>query len=127
MKKSSVNGLNFGHTTAKGVPFLMQITADFHTHTIYSHGKGRAEDNIRVAIQRGLKTVGITDHGPGHYFIGIRGVSGFRKLHAEIQKLRGKYPEIEILFGVEANIVDLDGTIDVPSEILPELDRKSVV
>lgn len=100
----------------------MQVTADFHSHTTYSHGKGTVEDNIRAAIQRGLKTVGITDHGPGHFFIGIGGVSGFRKLQKEIQELRVKYPEIEILFGVEANIVDVDGTIDVPPEILQVLD-----
>ena len=100
----------------------MKVYADFHTHTTYSHGKGSIEDNVKAAIKRGLHTIGITDHGPGHFFIGIRGIGGFRRIKQEILRLRGKYPQIEILFGVEANIVDVDGTIDVPAEILPELD-----
>ncbi len=100
----------------------MRIAADFHTHTTYSHGRGSIEDNVRAALERGLATVGITDHGPGHFFIGIKGVPAFRRMQREIEKMRYKYPDIEILFGVEANIVDVDGTIDVPPVILRELD-----
>jgi putative hydrolase len=100
----------------------MKAITDFHTHTVYSHGKGTIEDNVLVARERGLKTVGITDHGPGHFFIGIGGVQAFFRAKKEIVALRRKYPDIEILFGVEANIVDMDGTIDVPASILRELD-----
>lgn len=100
----------------------MQVIADFHTHTTYSHGKGSIEGNIQAAVVAGLQTVAITDHGPGHFFIGIRGISAFHRMQREIETLRRKYPEIEILFGVEANIVDTDGTIDVPATILRELD-----
>lgn len=105
-----------------GGAFFMRAFADYHTHTVYSHGKGRIEDNVRAAIQRGLKSIGITDHGPGHFFIGVKGEKAFRRMQAEIRQLQEKYPQIEILFGVEANIVDVDGTIDVPAAILPELD-----
>jgi putative hydrolase len=100
----------------------MRVIADYHTHTVYSHGRGSIEDNVRAALDKGLKIIGITDHGPGHFFIGIRGVPAFRRMQKEIQKMRYKYPEIEILFGVEANIVDTDGTIDVPLPIMRELD-----
>ncbi|NLM53268.1 MAG: PHP domain-containing protein [Firmicutes bacterium] len=100
----------------------MRVFADYHTHTTYSHGKGRIEENVQAAIRRGLKSIGITDHGPGHFFIGVKGEEAFRSMQAEIRRLRAKYPQIEILFGVEANIVDVDGTIDVPEAILPELD-----
>ena len=34
----------------------MQILADYHTHTIYSHGKGTIEENVKVAISKGIKT-----------------------------------------------------------------------
>lgn len=100
----------------------MCVIADYHTHTVYSHGKGTIEDNVLAALSKGLRTVGITDHGPGHFFIGLRGIAAFRRMQAEIERLQKKYPQIEILFGVEANIVDIDGTIDVPSVILRELD-----
>ena len=44
----------------------MKILADYHTHTIYSHGKGTIEDNVKVAILKGIETIGISDHGYGH-------------------------------------------------------------
>lgn len=100
----------------------MRITADLHTHTVYSHGKGTIEDNVRAALARGLAAVAITDHGPGHFFIGIKGPPAFWRMKKEIVRLRYKYPDIDILFGVEANIVDVDGAIDVPASVLRELD-----
>ena len=44
----------------------MQILADYHTHTKYSHGKGTIEENVLEAISKGIKTIGISDHGYKH-------------------------------------------------------------
>ncbi len=96
--------------------------ADYHTHTRYSHGRGTPEENVQAASRRGLKRVAITDHGPGHYFIGIRGRSGFQKARNEIDSLKAKYPHMDILLGVEANVISRDGEIDVPPDIIPKLD-----
>ena len=46
--------------------------SDYHTHTVYSHGKGRIEDNVRAAIQRGLKVSGLQTTVPA-IFIGVKG------------------------------------------------------
>lgn len=100
----------------------MEITADLHTHTVFSHGRGTIGDNVLAAYSRGLRTVGIADHGPGHLFIGANGAEAFRRMRREIVKTRRLFPGMEILLGVEANIVDLDGSIDVSPDILPELD-----
>ncbi|MCW3488616.1 PHP domain-containing protein [Dethiobacter alkaliphilus] len=99
----------------------MKVIADYHTHTRYSHGKGSIEDNVEAAVKRGLSTLAIADHGPGHFFIGIGGVQAFFRMQKEVASLRRKYPKLEILLGVEANIVDTDGTIDVPTVMLREL------
>ncbi|WDC83585.1 PHP domain-containing protein [Caloramator sp. mosi_1] len=48
---------------------MIKIIGDYHTHTIYSHGKGTIEDNVKAAINKGLKEIVISDHGPGHMFL----------------------------------------------------------
>ena len=50
----------------------MQILADYHTHTKYSHGKGTIEENVLEAISKGIKTIGISDHGYKHLAYGIK-------------------------------------------------------
>jgi len=100
----------------------MEITADLHTHTVYSHGRGSIEDNVKAAYSRGLRAVGIADHGPGHLFIGVNGAVAFRQMRREVLRLRRQFPGMEILLGVEANIVDLDGSIDVQPSVLSGLD-----
>ena len=48
------------------------LTKDLHTHTLYSHGKGTPEENVLAAVSMGLKTVAVSEHGPGHMFFGVR-------------------------------------------------------
>ena len=44
----------------------MILTADYHTHTPYSHGKNTVEENVARAKEIGLKQIAITDHGFSH-------------------------------------------------------------
>lgn len=99
----------------------MKIFADYHTHTIFSHGHGTIEDNVKVAIKRGLKEIAITDHGPGHLFFGLK-KNDYKKMRDEIDRLNEKYPQIKILMGVESNLISLDGDIDVDDGLLKYLD-----
>ena len=77
----------------------MQILADYHTHTIYSHGKGTIEENVKVAISKGIKTIGISDHGYKHMTYGVK-VRDIAKMREEIDKLNEKYSEINILISM---------------------------
>lgn len=89
---------------------------DLHTHTTFSHGKGSMEENVEVAIARGLTKIGIADHGPGHRGYGVKR-SDIPKMRAEVDRLRAVYGEkIEILLGVEANVMGYDGEIDIREE-----------
>ncbi len=91
-----------------------RINRDFHTHTIYSDGHNTIEDNVLEAIKMGLKTIAITDHGWAHNYYGIK-LADLKKMREEIDRLNEKYEDIQILLGIEANILSSDGTIEVDS------------
>jgi len=99
----------------------MQILADYHTHTKYSHGKGTIEDNVLKAISKGIKTIGISDHGYKHLAYGIK-LNDIYKMREEIDKLNDKYSNIEILLGMECNILDDHGNIDIHDKIIENCD-----
>ncbi|WP_270647276.1 PHP domain-containing protein [Paeniclostridium hominis] len=99
----------------------MEIIADYHTHTVYSHGKGTIEDNVKVAIQKNIKKIGISDHGYKHIAYGVK-YDSIAKMREEIDILNEKYKDIEILLGMECNILDDKGNIDVDEKILSMLD-----
>lgn len=92
--------------------------SDIHTHSIASgHGTTcTISDMAKAASRKGLKLLGITDHGPGTLAAGTS--SYFRSLTYAPKKRFG----IELLFGVELNILDIDGHLDLNDELLGELD-----
>ena len=98
---------------------IYTVDKDLHTHTVYSrnHAFGTIEENVLSAREKGIKTLGITDHGPGHILYGIKR-EDVPKMKEEIQRLNEKYRDIRILLGVEANIINKNGMLDVrPAEI----------
>jgi putative hydrolase len=97
------------------------LISDLHTHTIYSHGKGTIEDNVREARERGLQKIGISDHGPSHLGFGISR-KDIPTMRAEITALQKKYTDIEILLGIEANIINRSGVLDLSAEDLMAFD-----
>ena len=102
----------------------MKLKADYHIHSTYSkhnHGKSSIEEIVERAYEIGLEEIAITDHGPAHYLFGIK-----RSLIGEakniVVEMRKKYPNLKILYGVEANLLDYNGTTDIESEILKHCD-----
>lgn len=110
---------------------MFKILGDYHTHTIFSsgfrkkgtHAIGTIEDNAKAALEKGLNTLGITEHGPGHYLYGVRR-ENIPKMKDEVKRLNEKYqPQgLTILLGVEANVVGLDGKLDVDDKFLKYID-----
>lgn len=101
----------------------MELYGDYHTHSIYSHGKGDIEDNVKVAIKKGLKEIAICDHGPGHYLYGVK-KKNIPLMKEEILRLNDKYSKdgIKILLGVEANLIGFEGMIDMDDELIKHTD-----
>ena len=62
------------------------LTADFHTHTLYSDGVGTITQNVEKAVELGLKTIGITDHGFFHVSHGIK--------HKYVAKMRAEIDNV---------------------------------
>ena len=92
-----------------------RISFDIHTHTTYSHGKGSIADNAKKAAELGLERLGISDHGPGSFSYGIdmKKIPQMRKDIEEAEKL---FPGLKIQLGVEANIANLSGRLDISKE-----------
>lgn len=95
----------------------MKVAVDTHTHTLSS---GHAYNTIRemayMASQMELEALAITDHGPemkgGPYIYHFQ----------NMKVLPRKYYGIPILFGVELNIMDEKGTVDLPDWLLKQMD-----
>lgn len=95
----------------------MRLTADYHTHTVYSHGKGKVEDNVSAAVERGLETIGIADHCTANFMYGIksRSISSYIE---EIERVKRIYSDsIEVKAGIELNLTGLDGSVDMPGGV----------
>ncbi|MBE6031770.1 MAG: PHP domain-containing protein [Firmicutes bacterium] len=88
---------------------------DIHSHTNYSHATGTIEENVQAAAAKGLTLIGISEHGPGHLSYGAKRES-FALMRKEVDRLRPLYPQIEIQLGVEANIINAAGDLDVGPE-----------
>ncbi|MBC7222298.1 DNA polymerase/3'-5' exonuclease PolX [Candidatus Bipolaricaulota bacterium] len=100
---------------------LGEILGDLHVHTDWSDGKMSILEVVEVGRAQGLRYVAITDHM--RFAQAIPGLSPeeLRRQIEEIRRLNETLKDFRLLCGVEANIAR-DGTVDVPRDLLPELD-----
>ncbi len=102
----------------------MKLKADYHIHSTYSrhnHGKSTIEEIVEKAVELGLEEIAITDHGPRHYLFGIK-ENKIKEAKNRIIEMRKTYPQIKILMGVEANILDYEGNTDITDEVIKYCD-----
>ena len=90
----------------------MPLLGDYHTHTVFSHGHGSIEDNVKVAVSLGLKELAITDHGFWHAYYGVRRMD-LPNMIDEVKRLRTLYPQIRLYLGLETNLIDSSGRVDI--------------
>lgn len=100
----------------------MQFCGDYHTHSRNSDGRQSVRQIVEAARIRGLSEIAVTDHGPLAAVIGIKSAERYLTMREEIEALKILYPDIKILLGAEANIRNLQGTLDIPDTILHQLD-----
>ncbi|MHB8125402.1 MAG: phosphatase [Desulfitobacteriaceae bacterium] len=94
----------------------MEILVDLHTHTVASgHAYSTITENALAASRKGLKLLGIADHGPS--LPGAPNVCYFGNLSVIPDEISG----VKILPGVEANIISHKGELDIPMPHLAQL------
>lgn len=94
-----------------------RYSADLHNHTIASgHAYSTVMETVLSAKEKGIKLLGITEHAPkmpgtcdAMYFVNFRIVP---------EVIEG----VEVLMGVELNIIDFDGKVDLHLELLKKMD-----
>lgn len=95
----------------------MNIVIDTHSHTIASgHAYNTIEEMAKAASEKGIKILAITEHAPNmpgtchrFYFENLKVVNRMR--HG-----------VELLLGVELNVIDYEGNVDLDKETLSRLD-----
>ncbi len=98
----------------------MNLTGDYHTHTPYSHGKNTVLENTLAAKKLGLKEIAITDHGFNHLLFGLKR-RRLPDLRSEIEEAR-RLTGLNVLMGMESNLISLDGATDMKESDLPAFD-----
>ena len=97
------------------------IRGDLHMHTSSSDGQDTAREMVTECCALGYQFMAITDHS--EHAAASRTVSPealVRQRH-EIERLRREFPQIEILHGIEVDILP-DGTLDCADQVLESLD-----
>jgi DNA polymerase (family 10) len=97
------------------------IRGDLHMHTHWSDGRDSIEDMVARCAALGYEYLAITDHSPRSAASRNLSLESVQQQADEIAALRGRYPQIAILHGVEVDILP-DGRLDFPDRVLGGLD-----
>lgn len=96
---------------------MKKALMDLHTHTMASgHAFSTLKENIDEAIAVGLKVFGTSDHSmamPG---------SSHRMFLENYKVVPERVGDLRVVCGVEANIMDYEGRIDMDEALLKKMD-----
>lgn len=96
----------------------MRVSGDFHLHTTASDGRCSINAHAKKADEMGLEEIAITDHGFASTIFHMT-EKKFEKQEREISALNCK---VCVLHGVEGNLVNTLGDIDIPADIVRRCD-----
>jgi DNA polymerase (family X) len=97
------------------------IRGDLHMHTTYSDGGDTLAAMIQACAALGYEYIAITDHSERAGASRTVSLAALDRQRAEIERLRGRFPQMAILHGVEVDIMP-DGRLDFPDAVLETLD-----
>jgi DNA polymerase (family 10) len=97
------------------------IRGDLHMHTTYSDGRDSLETMVETAAALGYEYIAITDHSERAGASRTVTRATLARQRDEILRLRGRFPDLVILHGIEVDIMP-DGRLDFGDDILAGLD-----
>jgi len=100
---------------------LKDIRGDLHMHTTATDGTATILEMIEAAKERGREYIAITDHSKRVSMANGLDAARLRAHWKEIDKIRKKVTGIEVLCGVECDILE-DARLDLDDEVLAEAD-----
>lgn len=95
----------------------MAYYGDYHTHTFASDGRCSVFEHAKKAKERGLKEFAVTDHSFASFIFHMT-----KKKFARQKRRVSRCEGVRVLQGIEANLLNEQGEIDVPEEILRQCD-----
>lgn len=107
-----------------GLPELVELSdirGDLQMHSTWSDGKVGIEEMALACSEKGYEYFAITDHSQAMAMVQGLTPQRAREQWEEIEEIRERVGGIEILRSVEIDILK-DGELDMPDEILEELD-----
>jgi len=118
------DGSEIAEAERNGLPQLVampHIRGDLHAHTNWSDGRDSTGRMVQAARSLSYDYFAITDHSERAWASRTLAVADVPKQRAEIQSVRNKVAGIEVLHGVEVDILH-DGTLDFPDDVLEGFD-----
>jgi DNA polymerase (family 10) len=106
------------------LPVLIEerdLVADLHIHTDRSDGRDSLETMVRAAKARGYSYCAITEHSKSLAMVGGFDEARVRQSVEEIAAVRKQVPGIEVLHGLEVDILAV-GALDLGDDALALLD-----
>lgn len=100
---------------------VADIQGDLHMHTTATDGTATILEMAAAAKERGLKYIAITDHSKRVQIANGLDADRLRDHWRNIEQARGQISGIEILKGIECDILE-DATLDLDDDVLSEAD-----
>jgi DNA polymerase (family 10) len=104
---------------------LADLRGDLHTHTDWTDGSAPLERMARAAQAAGLSYIAVTDHTKSLSVARGLDERRVREQRQLVERLNAELAPFRIFLGTEMDIRP-DGALDLPDEVLAELDYVSV-
>jgi DNA polymerase (family 10) len=106
------------------LPHLIRVEdlrGDLHMHSTWSDGRNSIEEMVEACVALDYEYMVISDHSKALAMTGGLDAYRLREQWKEIDEVRARHPEIQLLRAMEVDILG-DGSLDLEDEMLAGLD-----